>query len=201
MGRPPTATVTIATPKRLLDAAQAEFAAAGFARAKLADIAARAGITRPSLLYHFGSKEELYRACVERSFGRLANALATVMLAPKPFLVRLRATIVAYAEFLGAEPEIARIVLRELIDGSGPGADILVKQVAPLVDGVEAFVRSQGVEALRPGVPVRAAIMQIAGDMLLRVAAGPLRAPLWGPRDHTLELAMTLLLTDETGGS
>lgn len=201
MGRPPTSTVVTATPERLLDAAQAEFAAAGFERAKLADIAARAGITRPSLLYHFGSKEELYRACVERSFGRLASALATVMLAPQPFLARLRATIRAYGEFLAAEPAIARIVLRELVDGSGPGADILIKQVAPLVDGVEAFVRTQGAELLRAGVPVRAAIMQIAGDMLLRAAAGPLRPPLWGPHDHTLDLAMALLLTDETGAS
>ncbi|MBC8069692.1 MAG: helix-turn-helix transcriptional regulator, partial [Deltaproteobacteria bacterium] len=56
MGRPPVSSVITATPERILEAARAEFAAVGFAQAKLADIAARAGITRPSLLYHFGTK-------------------------------------------------------------------------------------------------------------------------------------------------
>lgn len=204
MGRPPASAVSTATPERLLEAALGEFARVGFGQAKLADIAAVAGITRPSLLYHFRTKEELYEATVKRSFRRLALVLGEAMSATGPFVERLRLTCKRYLDFVASEPAVASIVLRELLEHTGPGARILLEQVAPLVDTVERFVRIQGGAAVRPGVPVRAAILQIAGDVLLRAAAGPLRDPLWGSEDHSLTLAELLLLqvanaTERTG--
>lgn len=196
MGRPPANALATATPERLLEAALGEFGAVGFAEAKLADIAARAGITRPSLLYHFRTKEELYAATVQRSFQRLAVALAEAMTGPSPFVDRFRAMLRRYVDFVASEPAVARIVLRELLEGTGPGALILVEQVAPLVDTVERFVRTQGKDDVRKSVPVRAAIMQIAGDVMLRAAAGPLREPLWGNADHAQTLAEHLLLEE-----
>lgn len=198
MGRPVATAHATATPERILHAARAEFAAAGFAQAKLADIAARASITRPSLLYHFETKEELYRAAVQQCFGNLAQALMHTISQPAPFADRLRATMDRYLEFIEGEPEVARIVLRELLDGVGPGAEILLNQVAPLVDLVERFVRVQGNGIVRAGIPVRAAILQIATDALVRAAAGELRVPLWGPGDHSRELGERLLLEDGT---
>lgn len=197
MGRPPASANTTATPERILDAARAEFAACGFAQAKLADIAARAGITRPSLLYHFATKEELYARAVERCFGHLGDALARAISQAAPFVDRLRATLDAYLEFVESEPDVARIVLRELVDGVGPGAEILLHQVAPLVDLVERFVRVQGQGIVRADLPVRAAILQITTDGLVRAAAGPLRTPLWGPGDHARALAERLLLEED----
>jgi AcrR family transcriptional regulator len=194
MGRPPASAVATATPERLLEAALAEFAAVGFAEAKLADIAARAGITRPSLLYHFRTKEDLYEATVNRSFTRLAAALAEAMTGSSPFVDRFRAIVRRYVDFVANEPAVARIVLRELLEGTGPGARILVEHVAPLVDTVDRFVRIQGGSLVKKGVPVRAAILQIASDVMLRAAAGPLRDPLWGPEDHALTLAEHLVL-------
>ncbi len=194
MGRPPASANTTATPERILDAARAEFAAVGFAQAKLADIAARAGITRPSLLYHFATKEELYPRAVERCFASLADALSPTISQPAPSVDRLRATLDRYLEFVEAEPDVARIVLRELVDGAGPGAEILLHQVAPLVDLVERFVRAQGEGIVRAALPVRAAILQIATDGMVRAAAGELRVPLWGPGDHARALAERLLL-------
>jgi AcrR family transcriptional regulator len=197
MGRPLASSVITATPERILEAARAEFAAAGFAQAKLADIAARAGITRPSLLYHFSSKEELYAAVVQSCFGRLALALAEAMTDGTAFLARLRATHARYSEFMMGDPEVARIVLRELLDGTGPGAEILMHQIAPVVAQVERFVLAEGRRQLPPGIPVRAAIMQVASDVLMRAAAGALRIPLWGDGDHTLALLEQLLVKEE----
>lgn len=197
MGRPLASSVVTATPERILAAARAEFAAVGFAQAKLADIAARAGITRPSLLYHYGSKEELYRAAVQSCFGRLAVALAEAMTGGSEFVSRLRATHARYSEFMSGDPDVARIVLRELLDGTGPGAEILMHQIVPVVAQVERFVHEQGRAHIPRGVPVRAAIMQVATDVLVRAAAGTLRIPLWGDGDHTLALLEQLLLKEE----
>jgi AcrR family transcriptional regulator len=193
------------TVERILEAAEREFAALGFAPARLADIAERAGIRRPSLLYHFESKELLYRTVVERAFDQLGAELLRSMALVGEFEARLDALVGAFADFLDRRPTLAPIIVRELIDapehddesgrgGGGPGRAIMLERVAPLLGTVEAFVRSAGGSRLRPDLPIRAAIVQIAGDLLLRSAAGSLRVPLWGPGDHAKQLARSLFL-------
>ena len=76
MARPRTQANAVATPERILLAAEQAFADHGYGPAKLADIARVAGIRRPSLLYHFATKEVLYAAVVSRTFERLGRALA-----------------------------------------------------------------------------------------------------------------------------
>ncbi|MCA9704820.1 MAG: TetR/AcrR family transcriptional regulator [Myxococcales bacterium] len=201
MGRPPASAHATATPERVLEAAELSFAAEGFRGAKLADIADRAGIRRPSLLYHFGTKEALYAQTVERCFARLRQALLAAMSAEGDFPARLGRTVARYVEFLDAEPQLARIVLRELLDGQGPGRAILLRQVVPLLDVVERFVRQQGRAAVRRDVPVRAAVLQIGASALMRAAAGSLREPLWGATCHAHQLARLLLLREPSPAS
>ena len=59
MGRPRATPDEDTTKMRVLRAAEVEFGRAGRDGARLEDIASAAGITRPSLLYHFASKDEL----------------------------------------------------------------------------------------------------------------------------------------------
>ncbi len=198
MGRPPASANAIATPERVLAAAETAFASVGFTSAKLADIAKRAGIRRPSLLYHFGTKEALYAQTVERCFGRLREALGESMTAPGEFLERLDRTVERYVEFLDAEPQLARIVLRELLDGQGPGRAILLRQVVPLLDVIERFIRQHGEGEVRPDVPIRAVVLQVGSNALMWAAAGSLREPLWGPADESPRLARMLLLREPT---
>ena len=56
----------MASQARILEAARGEFALHGYP-ARLQDIAARAGLTHPTLLYHFKSKERLYAAVIEEA--------------------------------------------------------------------------------------------------------------------------------------
>jgi AcrR family transcriptional regulator len=58
-----------ARPREILDAALAEFAARGFAAARMEDIAARAGVTKGTLYLYFASKEELFKTLVRESIG------------------------------------------------------------------------------------------------------------------------------------
>lgn len=59
----------------ILQGAANAFAHGGFAATSMADVAAASGVTQLILYRHFGSKEELYRAVLERVFDRLAPAL------------------------------------------------------------------------------------------------------------------------------
>ena len=195
MGRPLASAAATATPERLLDAAEQGFAR-GYDAARLEDIAAAAGIRRPSLLYHFASKDDLYAAVVRRTFARLGAALMTVMSRRLDFAARVDNMVDTYASFLADNPAHAQILVRELVDAHGPGRDILLAEVVPLLDLVERFLLLEGRDLLRATLPVRAAILQIASAIILHSAAGALQQPLWGPIDQSRALARLLLFKE-----
>ena len=92
MGRPRADAHSVPTNERILNAAERIFSENGYPGARLADIAAEADIRRPSLLYHFESKEVLYEAMVHRLFNRLMETLTGFMVpAADPEDVRDRA--------------------------------------------------------------------------------------------------------------
>ena len=59
----------------ILAAASAEFAASGYAGAHMSVIAANAEVSKALVLSYFGSKEDLYVACVRRAGETLAGAI------------------------------------------------------------------------------------------------------------------------------
>lgn len=63
----------------LLDAAQEVFAKQGFGGAALEDIAEVAGYTRGAIYSHFGTKEELFLAVIERHINRFLDSFADVI--------------------------------------------------------------------------------------------------------------------------
>ncbi len=196
MGRPRLAANDVATTERLLEAAQAEFGRIGFDAARLEDIARAAGISRPSLLYHFGSKDELYAAAVNESFTRLGAALTGAIEMKGDFRTRFDAVVERYLSFIDANPELVRLILRELLDGRGPGHQVLLTAGLPILDRIERFVRIDGRGLVRETLPLRAALLDIVSGAVVRAASGPLREPLWGKADCTLELAHSLFFED-----
>jgi len=54
------------TPDRILDVAERHFAERGYARSSLRGMTGEAGVNLAAVHYHFGSKEALFRAVVER---------------------------------------------------------------------------------------------------------------------------------------
>lgn len=195
MGRPRADSIDVATRDRLMASAEREFGRRGFAAARLEDIAAGAGITRSSLLYHHASKGALYAAVVHAAFARLGLALSEAMGRGDSFEERLDALVARFLEFLGQHPALPPLLLRELVDGRGPGHDLLLREVKPVLDRVEAFVKQHGKGRVRARLPVRGAVMQVVSGALMRASAGDLAEPLWGP-EKTRALARLLVLED-----
>ncbi|MEZ4384033.1 MAG: TetR/AcrR family transcriptional regulator [Nannocystaceae bacterium] len=195
MPRPP-ATSRRATAERILDAAAEAFATYGPHAAKLADIAASVGIRRPSLLYHFPTKERLYAAVVDRAFRQLGDALSQAMSPADSFVERFDRVLATFVAFIDEHAELARILLRELLAADGPGRAIVADRVAPILDVVERFIRIDGRGVIRGGLAVRGALLQVASAIVLRAAAGELGEALWGPSDPTYALAHTLFFPD-----
>ena len=80
------------TKREILRAARAEFAEKGFSGARVDDIAARTRTAKRMIYYYFGSKEGLYTATLERVYGDIRAAEATLdleRLSPEAALCRL----------------------------------------------------------------------------------------------------------------
>ena len=60
------------TREALLDAAEREFFDGHWERASLESMAARAGVTKQTLLRHFGSKDGLFEQAIARGYGRVS---------------------------------------------------------------------------------------------------------------------------------
>jgi AcrR family transcriptional regulator len=62
--------------RQLVELAEGLFAERGFAKASMDELARRAGVTKPVIYELFGSKEGLFRACLEGLALRLAEQIA-----------------------------------------------------------------------------------------------------------------------------
>ncbi len=68
--------------RELLDAARELFAAKGFEKTNVSDIAARAGVSQGTIYWYFKSKDELLMAVFEDWLAGLAQDYATIVSAP-----------------------------------------------------------------------------------------------------------------------
>ncbi len=64
---------------QLMEVGRAVFAETGFEAASLDLIAQRAGVTKPIIYEHFGSKEGLHAAIVEREMDELVTRVSDAM--------------------------------------------------------------------------------------------------------------------------
>ena len=196
MGRPRRSDSQVATTERLLTAAEKHFGKLGFDAARLSDIAKDAGITRPSLLYHFESKEKLYDAVVARAFDHLLGVFQGAVVQTDSFESIVLGLTQAYLDFANDYPSVSVLVLKELTGPSTQGEHIIRTKFVPVLDWVENFLIEAGQDVMRPGIPVRFVLMQVSVQVMIRSAMGELAEPMWGEGDPTIELSRILFLKD-----
>jgi TetR/AcrR family transcriptional regulator len=115
-GRKPAKNPEIA--RRILAAAENQFAAQGLAGARTDEIASAARANKAMLYYYFGSKRHLHRAVLENLFrplGQLFDALAHSKESPQR---RLETFMDGYFEFLATHANYPRLIQREAMTSS-----------------------------------------------------------------------------------
>jgi AcrR family transcriptional regulator len=85
--------------RQLVELGEELFAERGFAKASMDELARRAGVTKPVIYELFGSKEGLFRACLEGLALRLAQQIAEAARAEESPEARLRAGGLAFLRF------------------------------------------------------------------------------------------------------
>jgi AcrR family transcriptional regulator len=86
--------------EQLLVLADRLFAERGFHAASMDELARRAGVSKPVIYDHFGSKEQLFATCVRRTGEALADRVANAVREESDPQARLRAGSIAYFQFL-----------------------------------------------------------------------------------------------------
>ena len=112
---------SLATQRRILDAARREFAAKGIAGARVDAIAARANTNKRMLYYYFRSKEELFREVLRERLVRGPSQPAPEHV---PYAERLRKRVAVPA----AWREYTRLLMWEALELRGRRGRILAEQ-------------------------------------------------------------------------
>jgi len=161
----------------ILAAAERLFAARGFDAARLEDVAAAVGIRRASIVYHFRDKAELYDAVLADAFGALRARLEAALLGEGAFATRIERAVSAWVDAVAERPSLARLLLREVADGTPARASRLAPHLPPFFALVDRALASPEVAAMRFEADPVAVASQIAGGTVFFVAAMPTLLP------------------------
>lgn len=101
--------------ERILEGAAEEFAAAGFAGARIDRIARRTRLNVRMIYYHFGSKKGLYRAVLQDIYEQMVGILEEL---PPSAPNRTLEAFSLYFDLLIENPRFADVLVRELLDGA-----------------------------------------------------------------------------------
>jgi AcrR family transcriptional regulator len=105
------------TRSKILAASDELFGVLGFDATTTRDIAAKSGVNKALIHYHFGTKDELLAAVLEDYYARLRTTLLAALEAPGEPLAKLLAVVDAYGDFLARNHAFCSIVQREVASG------------------------------------------------------------------------------------
>jgi TetR/AcrR family transcriptional regulator len=126
----------------LLDAAERIFAERGFASTRVEDVAAAVGIRRASIVYYFKDKRELYDAVLASVFGGLYERLASALSGHGSVSERIEAGALAWVDYVGERPTLARLLLREVADATPERVSGVLQHTQPFFQVIEKEILS-----------------------------------------------------------
>ena len=166
------------TIERILKAATKEFSGAGFAGARVDEIAKIAGVNKATIYYHIGDKQALYALVIHHLFGNAVERFNRNISAAQSPEDKLRGFIQTIAGLVDEHPELAAIMLREQASG-GKHFPATVAQDLARILGILTEILEDGASsgAFIKTVPLIVHMM-IIGAIVFYKLSSPIRAQL-----------------------
>lgn len=117
------------TRAKILLAADGLFGELGFDATTTRDIAARSGVNKALIHYHFGTKDDLLEALLDGYYARLTDTLTKALGRRAALAEQVEGMLDAYADFLADNRTFCCIVQREV--GSGLHVERIVARTLP----------------------------------------------------------------------
>lgn len=130
----------VATQKRLLDAAENEFAQRGYAGARLRDIASAAGVQTTLIHHYFDDKRGLYRAVMDRALAPTQTESWNLLRAHRDFEGLVRGFVTMLIRFYAKHQNLLAIMRHEAVTGSEVLPELLRERLTPLADAVVSMI-------------------------------------------------------------
>ncbi|MCE7028636.1 TetR family transcriptional regulator C-terminal domain-containing protein [Jiella avicenniae] len=124
----------------ILDAALEVFAAHGFRGSTVDQIAAKAKMSKPNLLYYFRRKQDIYRAVLEHTLADWLAPLAAIDPAGDP-IEELRRYITLKLAMSAERPAASRLFANEVLAGAPVIGDFLRTRLRELVHEKAGVIR------------------------------------------------------------
>lgn len=124
----------------IMKAALDVFSTDGFRGATIDRIAYRAGMSKTNLLYYYPSKEDIYRAAIERTVEDWLEPFATIDPEGDP-IEELRRYVTAKLKMSAQAPEASRLFASEILRGAPLVTKFLTTRLKSLVDDKAGVIR------------------------------------------------------------
>jgi TetR/AcrR family transcriptional regulator len=168
----------------VLQAATRLFAAHGFDGTAIQDVADAVGVSKPAVLHHFASKEQLRLAVLAAILDHWQATLPRLLLAATASEERFDAVFGELHRFFTADRDRARVVLREALDRPAEARKLLAGPVRPWVQAIAGYIRAgQASGRHHADVDPEAYVIHMLELVLAATAAVPVMAAGLGEGD------------------
>ncbi|MFO0645693.1 MAG: TetR/AcrR family transcriptional regulator [Polyangiales bacterium] len=170
-----------ATRARVLEAAEVLFARKGFDGTRLREVAEDAKVTVPLVCHHFGDKDSLYAAVIERGIEHFASFGWDVLRRSHTVAEQLAGFITGLIDLAAHSPNMTAILHREMADGGERARPLAERMLQPLKNAATETLRAAQVRGeVREGLDVEMVVLHVVGAVLYPCLAGPLVQIVWG---------------------
>ncbi|MFW0788267.1 TetR/AcrR family transcriptional regulator [Gordonia sp. CPCC 205333] len=126
--------------QQMLDAAVTVFADNGFRETSMDSIAAKAEISKPMLYLYYGSKDELFAACIDRESSKFMDAMAVGFNPALRQRDQARTVIKEFLRFVDENQESWRVLYRVAV-GTTTFADLVATSRTRITEMVAELIK------------------------------------------------------------
>ncbi len=165
--------------QRILEHATRLFARQGFNGTSVQAVAEAVGIRKPSLLYHFKSKDALRQGVLDQLLIHWKEEIPKVLAAASTGKDRFANGMGAIISFFVADHNRARIVVREMLDSPDAVRELLGEHFQPWTSMIADYIRTgQEAGSIREDVDPESWIVQVVTMSIGTIAVGDVTAAL-----------------------
>jgi AcrR family transcriptional regulator len=165
------------TKERILAAADELLVGAGYDGLSMRDVAARAGVNKASVFYHFNSKAELIERVLDRYYKTHLAALEGAFDGGGTLHERMHRLVDAYLDFIEENQRYARLIQQHVAGGQADSS-LVQRNLEPLYTWVERAL-SEVAPATGP-LAARHIFVTFSGIVINYFTYAPVLGSVWG---------------------